>query len=248
MTPVLIFLIAAVGVALTVVSARRALAERDAVERHHRTLSALGTLAERADGSRPVVVAPEGAYRPRHRKARPSSPRLAPRLPLRAGPLALAGIGCVVVAAAVWFLASRHHAPSAPGQALRNGVPTATTRPTPARATSTTTVPPASLVLLSSDSQQARYQVNRPSVDLELVPSAACWVEIKSALGGGPTVFVGTLRPGSHQAVPTGPTTGGVSVRLGNPGAMSVTVDGAALPVPLASSTQPFTLVFQPAG
>ena len=242
MTSVLIILIAVVGVALTVASGRRALAERDAVERHHRTLSALGTLAERADGSHPVVVAPDGAYQPRHRKARPESPRL----PLRVGPLGVAGVGCVVVAAAVWFVAIRDHASTAPRPALRRGATTATTKPAPSHPTATTTVPPAALVLLSSDNQQARYRVNRPSVDLELVATAACWVEIKSALGGGPTVFVGTLKPGTQQAVPTGPTTGGVSVRLGNPSGMSVMVDGAALPVPLVSSTQPFTLLFQP--
>jgi hypothetical protein len=157
-----------------------------------------------------------------------------------------------VAAVAIWLLAVRDRGGGSTGAhgktpitAARsaNGRTGATSPPPPA---TTTTAPAAPLVLLTNDSQSARYRVNRPTADVELIATAPCWVEIKAALGTGPTVFVGTLRPGSHQAVPTAPTTGGVSIRLGNPGGMSVTVDGAAFPVPGLSGAQPFTLTFQP--
>ncbi len=78
--------------------------------------------------------------------------------------------------------------------------------------------------------------------------TGACWVEIKSGLGQGPVVFSGTLRPGSRRAIPTTTATGGVSVRLGNPAGMSVSVDGSVLPVPRPSGTKAFTLLFLPGG
>ncbi len=79
---------------------------------------------------------------------------------------------------------------------------------------------------------------------MELVPTAACWVEITAATGHGPVLFAGTLRPGTRQPVPAG--VGGVRVQLGNPGAMSLVVDGAPMAVPRPVAGGPFTLVFQP--
>ena len=249
-------MIVVVAVAVTISSARRAIAERDAVERHHRALDVLGSLAERADAvpvvparpmpvrEKPIPEVPVPEYQPRHRAAR--------RPPPRPGPIAFAVLCLVVAAVAIWFLALRH---SGGGSRQAHGkTPVTAPRPTKGRSTATTppalatttTAPVASLVLLANDSQSARYRVNRPTADVELLATAPCWVEIKTSLGTGPTVFVGTLHAGSRQAVPTASTTGGVSVRLGNPGGMSVTVDGTALPVPGLTGAQPFTLMFQP--
>ncbi len=114
MTPLLIALIAAVAVALTIHSARRALAERNAVERHHRTLDVLGTLAERAErGERAEVAAPSApvvaTYQPRHRRSRPTRRRVPPTA-------AVGILGAVLVAvAAGWYLAARHQWRNLPG-------------------------------------------------------------------------------------------------------------------------------------
>jgi hypothetical protein len=248
--------IVVVAVAVTIRSARRAIAERDAVERHHHALDVLGSLAERAEAvpvaitrppslrASPVPAVPAPEYQPRHRRAR--------RPPPRPAPIAFAVLCLIVAALAIWFLAV--HDRGGGSKESHGRTPITANRPATGRAgataptprPTTTTAPVASLVLLTNDSQSARYRVNRPSADVELVATAPCWVEIKTELGSGPTVFVGTLRPGSRQAVPTAPTTGGVSIRLGNPGGMSVTVDGAALPVPGLTGAQPFTLTLQP--
>ncbi|MDQ1392426.1 MAG: hypothetical protein QOK39_531 [Acidimicrobiaceae bacterium] len=238
MTPLLIAVIAAVAVALTIHSARRALAERNAVERHHRTLDVLGTLAERAE--RAEVAAPSAPvaapYQPRHRRSRSTRRRVSP--------FAAVGIlGAVLVAvAAGWYLAARQPGGASPAQRQ----PPAKQAPTVAPSTTLANRTP--VVLLSSDDQQARYRLQSPSVQVELVATGACWVEIKSGLGQGPVVFSGTLRPGARRAIPTTAASGGVSIRLGNPAGMSVSVDGSVLPVPRPTGTKPFTLLFQPAG
>jgi hypothetical protein len=242
MTSILIAVIVAVAVALTIHSARRALAERDAVERHHRTLDVLGTLAERADGAAPGVT-PPATYLPRHRRSRPAR---------RWGsPVAAALIAAVLVAVgAGWYLASRHSGTTsqtqAPPKHATTTKPAAGAGPAPA---STSTIPAGgpSVVLVSNDNLAAHYRLQRPSADVELVATASCWVEIKSRLGQGPVMFSGTLRPGGRRAVPTAASTGGVSVRLGNPAGMSLSVDGTVLPVPRPAGTKPFTLLFQPA-
>ncbi|MDQ6617215.1 MAG: DUF4115 domain-containing protein [Actinomycetota bacterium] len=265
MTPVLIAVIAAVAVVLTVVSARRGLAERDAVERHHRTLDALGSLtarpatptdppapraiAPRDPGTTPprdaLATAPRGAqtrveYQPQHRKLRPP--------PNRMRAFRLVGVASLVVLVlgAGGYLVVRGRGGTASSQAHRRPAPPTTVaapNPTPTSAPNSSPV-----VLVSSDTQQARYRVSRPSVDVELVPTALCWIEIKSALGHGPVLFSGTLRPGGRRPVPTGADTGGVSILLGNPAGMSVSVNGTALAFPKPSGAQPFTLLFQPPG
>jgi hypothetical protein len=242
MTALLIGLITVAAVALTVHSARRTLAERNAVERHHQALETIGALADRAHGSQPSVVAPVAApreYQPRHKKARP--PR---RIRVsRTAWVVVAGVVAVLAAVAGgWRLARSHSDSSASG-------------PSPAQASTTSTVaattvpaPPGPAVLLiSSDSRQAEYRLERPSVDLELAPSAPCWVEIRSGPVPGAVVFAGTLRPGNRRRIPTGTATGSVTVLLGNPGAMAVSADGAPLPIPRVSGSQPFTLLLQPA-
>ncbi|HEX3540674.1 MAG TPA: DUF4115 domain-containing protein [Acidimicrobiales bacterium] len=272
MTSVLIVAIVIIAIALTVRSARRALAERDAVDRHHRTLDLLGSLAERPepvappgapptreppgrprrprrplDAARPIVppipppvVAPVDppvdaalarGYQPRHRAARP---RRRPAL-LVAGVVLLAGIA---VAAGALLRAGRNS--GRPATASGTQKPTTTARPAP---TTASTAVDAAVVLVTSDSQQASYTVRQPSADIELVVARPCWVQIRSGGTSGPVVFVGTLRAGARQAVPT---TGGSTVLLGNPSGVSVAVNGTTLEFPRPSGTKPFTLRFQP--
>jgi hypothetical protein len=239
-TSILIAVITVAAVALTIASARRTLAERNAVERHHRTLDVLGSLAGQAGAVSPALdQAPARDYQPRHRKARPRH---------RGRGAWPAGITATAVAAVTvaWLVIGGHHrTPAPPPQAQAPHATTSTAVPatgTPGPAAAT------ALVLLSSDNQQAAYRIQRPSVDVELVPTAACWVQIRTAAGRGPVVFSGTLRPGSRRSVPTGAATGGASVQMGNPAGMSVSVDGAVLSLPRPSGAQPYTLVLQPAG
>jgi hypothetical protein len=168
MTPILIAVIAAVAVALTIHSARRALAERDAVERHHRTLDVLGTLAERADGAAPGL-APAATYQPRHSQSRPTR--------RRGSPAAAAGLVAVLLVAvgAGWYLASRHSATTsktqAPPKQATTTMPAATAAAAPAP---TSTIPAGgpSVVLVSNDNLAAHYRLQRPSAEVELVATA----------------------------------------------------------------------------
>ena len=246
MTSVLIVAIVVVAIALTVRSARRALAERDAVDRHHRTLDLLGSLAERAEPVVPPTPAPKSApgegvavgevaargYQPRHRAARRG------RRPARlvAGVVLLAGIG---VAAGAWLRAAQNPGRPATVASVAPRL-TTTTHAVPPTATTAATMP---VVLVASDSQQASYTVQQPSADIELVFASACWVEIRSGSSSGPVVFMGTLRAGTRKPVPT---TGGSTVLLGNPLGVSVAVNGAPLAFPRPSGAKPFTLRFQP--
>jgi hypothetical protein len=238
-TPALLVLIAVIAVGLTVVFARRAGADRDAVERNHRTLDVIGAVATRpppppnvrrgtgVSGRRPA---------PAHARSRSSGPG-------RGGAVlaAIAAVG-VVGLGATWYLTRRDH---------HSGAAATVAAPKIAASTTTTVVVPTSIaqpqvpavVLVSHDSQEADYQIEQVSADVELVPTAACWVEITAATGHGPALFAGTLRPGASQSVPT--ATGGVRVQLGNPGAMSLVVDGAAVAIPRPAVGGPFSLLFQ---
>jgi Domain of unknown function (DUF4115) len=235
-TAALLVLIAALAVGLTVISARRAGADRDVVERNRRTLDVIGAVATRPPPP-PNVRRGTGVSGRRPAHARSRSPGHGHGGAVLA---AVAAIG-VVGLGATWYL-TRHgrSGPTVTVGAPRIGATTTTTVVVP-----TTVVQPQvpAVVLVSHDSREADYQVQQASADVELVPSADCWVEITPASGHGPVLFAGTLPPGTRQPVPT--AAGGVRVQLGNPGVMSLMVDGAPMTVPRPGAGGPFTLVFQ---
>lgn len=237
MTQVLIAVIAIAAIVLSVISARRALAERNIVERQQQALDLLGKMADRAVTDTTVVTAP-GKYRPQHGKAPSPGGRI------RTAVIAAAAGACAIVLVVLIVESERggrsHETlPAGPTTTATLPRPTTTVAPT-----TTTTAPPA-LVLISDDTQQASYRIQGPAVEVDVVSSAPCWVEITGAATGGPVKFAGVLRPGSTETVASGPASG-ASLQVANPALVSLEVNGATMPLPQLSGGQPYTLHFEP--
>lgn len=239
MTPVLIAVIVVVAVVISIVSARRALAERDVVERQQQTLDLLGTVAGRSIATHLPDDGLDSRYQPRHgTRRRPPAPW---RTVTTVG-LVLA-VGLVVILAGFLLLRPKGH----PAASAPPPQPAATTTTTVAPTTTSTTVVTPAVVLVSSSAQQASYKVQGAAADVELEAVAPCWVEIRSQLGHGSVVFAGVLLPGTQQPVVTAASGGGVSVRLADPANMSVWVDGANMALPSVTGSRPYTLLFESA-
>lgn len=112
---------------------------------------------------------------------------------------------------------------------------------TPATAAPTTTTtalaPPASLV--SKTTSTATYQVTG-SPTISFIGSGSCWIEIRQGDQTGKVLFEGVLSPGNQKS-----QTGPFWVRLGNPGAISVQINGTVLSQPASNPNSPYNLQFQ---
>ena len=175
--------------------------------------------------------------------AKPDSPPAHRRRRSRMIPAgAIAGGVIVVVGLTVAAILSRPDVDHAANQraSVVTPVPSRSTAPPP------TTAPPAPAnpaVLVSSNSQGARYNL-LSAVNIELVPSSPCWVEIRTGSATGAVVYQGLLRPGIRHPVAAG---GPVWLRLGNPPAVAIVINGTPLAPPGQTASQPYDLTFQPA-
>jgi Domain of unknown function (DUF4115) len=174
-----------------------------------------------------TVAPPATSATPRRRRRRALVP---------GGALALAAVVVVTTGIGVAAILNRSDRSHPPADAI--AVPAAT-NPVPST-TTTTTVP---VVLVSSDSQGARYNL-ASSASVELVPSSPCWVEIRAGNATGTLVFQGVLRPGDHRPIPA---TTPVWLRLGNPPGVTIVVNGSPLQPPGRSSSRPYNVTFAPA-
>ena len=187
----------------------------------------------------PLLVDPAGATTRRAATRRSATRRVIPR---RAAGRAVVVAGVVAIlgggAAGAWTLAnpSRRHPPAA--------VPTA-----PSARPHTVSVPPRdvptprateAVKLLSRTSGASVYRISG-SATISLRASGPCWVEVRSGTESGNVVYEATMSAGSTKTV-----AGPVWVRLGNPPAMAVSVDGARVSPPVAAGT-PYDLLFQTA-
>jgi hypothetical protein len=108
--------------------------------------------------------------------------------------------------------------------------------------TTTTTTQPAQFAPVSTSSSGATYAP--PAAAYTLVVSTStgrCWVEVQ-ATPGGSVLFANTLDAGAQQSLPT---QGEVSVVLGAPSVVSVTLNGAPVVFP-SGSFSPLILTFAP--
>jgi hypothetical protein len=122
----------------------------------------------------------------------------------------------------------------------RLGAATATVTPSTTPPAATSPQAPAA-VLVSSDNQGATFSLSS-QVQIELVPTSNCWVQVRQGSATGPVVYEGLLRPGQPYPLPGA---GPVWLRLGNPPGVSVVVNGVPLQAPLPSTSQPYNLEFQ---
>ena len=101
------------------------------------------------------------------------------------------------------------------------------------RIPTTTTVPAPTFVASASGDGLASYTVNSASVDLVLLASGRCWVELRAGSESGPVIFSGILDPGDHR---TFEEPAGVWLRLGYPNGVAVQINGSAVGLPATSS------------
>jgi hypothetical protein len=134
----------------------------------------------------------------------------------------------------------RHHA----GSSSKSTTPRVGSggRTTTAHTTSTTSPPV--VVPQSSTARSATYAVSGSTFTLTFsATSGACWIDATSSISGA-TLFTGTLEAGQQRSIAA---SGPVTVVLGAPTVMAVSVDGGAVALPSGFRT-PFTMKFATAG
>ena len=118
---------------------------------------------------------------------------------------------------------------------------TTTVKHNPPRSTTSTTVaaaPTTTTPLLTPiGATGSEFRVSKPTYTLSVKTTGLCWVDMRDAAGA--VLFDGTLPAGgSHQII-----AGNVVVKLGNPAAVTLTIDGTQVPVSLTSGS-PVSLHF----
>ncbi|MDQ2726931.1 MAG: DUF4115 domain-containing protein [Actinomycetota bacterium] len=109
----------------------------------------------------------------------------------------------------------------------------------PRAAPTTTTAPPVPASLVSRTASTATYQ-ETGSPTISFVGSGSCWIEIRQGDQSGKILFEGVLSSGSQKS-----QTGPFWVRLGNPAAISVQINGMVLNQPANAADNPYNLQFQ---
>jgi hypothetical protein len=228
------------AVAAAALTARVQGEDQRSVARYRDALTRLGDVAARGGGA----PAPSGApvLRPRPAAVTTASPvarQRRRRVPRRAL-TAVVGVGI-----AVWLaVLVAHGARTGRDEATiasRPGVPTTAppTTPTIAPTTTPTTTPPApaEVVPRSADERGAVFTTG-PSVSVLLVAQGRCWVGVTGE--GSSEDYQVTLETGDQRRIDGAAP---LEVRLGNPTAVEVFVDGVSAEVP-APEGRPFDLTF----
>jgi hypothetical protein len=109
----------------------------------------------------------------------------------------------------------------------------------PAKSTTITAAPPKPAVLVSSQNGTATYQLSSASASIVVSASGPCWLEVRANSPLGQIVYEGTLEAGVHFSV-----TGPAWIRLGNPPAVAVKVNGTPMTVPGSQLAEPVNLQF----
>ena len=144
------------------------------------------------------------------------------------------GLGLVLSGSTGHSSPPAHHPPVA----QQKPAGAASARTPASRATTSPTSPPASDVsLVATSAGYSMYRLSWPAT-IRLESTGLCWVEIRDAGPTGPVTFQGDLTAGASHAV-----TGPAWLRLGNPTAVAVTVNGRAIAPPLVAG-EPYNIQF----
>jgi cytoskeletal protein RodZ len=148
----------------------------------------------------------------------------------------VAAMAVVSVAAIGVVIAAGHGKPS------HRATPPTTTRPRPTHPTTTTSEPASTTtvpLVAASGSSGTSFTVAKASYTIAVqATSNPCWIDLRNP--AGTALFSGTLGAGESQTI----TTSNATLRIGNPAAVKVTVDGTSVPFSLTSGS-PLTLHFQ---
>jgi cytoskeletal protein RodZ len=210
----------------------RRLTVEESVDRYRRTLGAVHDAAARAHPTNGEVRA---------------APREPSRQPVRRGssrPATLASRRSLVVAAmavatvlVVSVVIAANHGTSKP----RTSASTTTSRPASRPTTTTTTrpAPPTTAPLVKPSGTANSFTVSKASFTVVVQTTGSqCWVDMRDP--SGTALFSGTLAAVAQQSI----TASDVTIRLGNPAAVTISIDGTRVPFAIPSGGSP-TLHFQ---
>jgi hypothetical protein len=94
-------------------------------------------------------------------------------------------------------------------------------------------------VLVATSAGFSEYRLTGP-VTVQLATDTICWIEIRQGGPTGPVLYEGDLSAGQTHAAPPA-----AWVRLGNPGHVTVTVNGAPISLPSLIAGQPYNVMFE---
>jgi hypothetical protein len=187
-------------------------------------------------------------YRPGFGRRRARSRRRRGRLVGRRSIIAAVVVAGVVAGTAGALTWRDDRAPAAgeqpPGSDGRTGgtgagaPTTATPPPVSSAGGPAASVAPVAAALVTSRAGYAEYRLSRP-VAVVLFASGPCWLQIRQGGPAGQLLFQGDLLAGDSRGL-----TGATWVRLGNPGAVRITVNGTNIAPPTLVPGEPFNLQF----
>jgi hypothetical protein len=90
-------------------------------------------------------------------------------------------------------------------------------------------------VATSATADYATYTANAPALQLLVLTSGACWLELREGSASGPVIYEGTLVPGASHAFRA---VGSIWLRLGDPARVRLSINGT--PVALPAAANPF--------
>ncbi|HEY3810644.1 MAG TPA: DUF4115 domain-containing protein [Acidimicrobiales bacterium] len=94
-------------------------------------------------------------------------------------------------------------------------------------------------VLVTTSAGYSEYRLTGPAT-VQLATDTICWIEIRQGGPTGPVLYEGDLSAGQTHVAP--PSTW---VRLGNPGHVTVTVNGVPISLPSLIAGQPYNVMFE---
>ena len=109
----------------------------------------------------------------------------------------------------------------------------------PSKSPPTTAAPSKPAVLVSTQNGTATYELSSASASIVVSASGPCWLEVRANSPLGQIVYEGTLEAGVHFSV-----TGPAWIRVGNPPAVAVKVNGTPMTVPGSQLAVPVNLQF----
>jgi hypothetical protein len=228
---IVVALVLIAGVIWRVQSSRHLTVEQS-VDRYRRTLGAVHDAAAR---SHPTPTPTTGELRVPARDPLWRRPNRSATVASRRR-LAVAAMALVTIVVVGVVLAAHHGKAKA-----RASASTSASRPAP-RPTSTTTRPAptttAPLVKASGGAVNS-FTVSKASYEVAVQTAGGqCWVDMRDP--SGTSLFSGTLAVGATQTI----TASDVTIRLGNPAAVTISIDGTRVPFTIPSGS-PATLHFQ---
>jgi Domain of unknown function (DUF4115) len=236
-------LLIGVAVVLVVLAVRRAVYSRrltieQSVDRYRRTLTAVQDATIRSRGSDAAPTGPTG-YSPARRGSKRSR-RRGSGLPSSRWALVVATLAVATVVTVAVVVVENRDDPHA-----RLNAPTTTrTRATRQPTTTTSRAAPTTTVALVTPigGSGTEFSIGRPTYTLVVqTANGDCWVDARDPAGA--SLYTGTLTSGASQSIATG-TAGAVTMKLGNPAAVSVSIEGKPVPFTIAPG-HPVTLHFE---